>query len=171
MPIAACQEYVKNLLNDLPMPGSYPNLACYITAPDPNVEAEIPTAYVWPTNGAEKRDPRNAGTMPRNTGPGTPSGFKTISHSIGIWVVWFGADDDQDADNAFPGMVDAIMFALRTAAPDPAIVTDPYTGEETMLADTGEEMTYQTNVSAIEDQRWNRYDALIKLPITEVIQA
>ena len=51
MPIASTLGFIKSLLNGLEMPGGIPNMACYITPPDPNVEAEIPTCYAWPTKG------------------------------------------------------------------------------------------------------------------------
>jgi len=172
VPIASAQQYLKGKLDGLPMPGGAPNLACYVTPPDPNVESDIPTAYVWPSNGREARDPDFAGSMSRNAGPGTPSGFKTIEHQLDIWVIWFGSDDDDDADTLFPGMVDAIMFALRTDTPNPdEYLTDPWTGQQTQLANVGETIQYQVTVNSVADQRYLRYDAMLTLPLIEVIQA
>ena len=54
MPIASTLAFVKNQLDGLPMPGGMPNMAAYITPPDPNVEAQDPTAYVWPTTGTSR---------------------------------------------------------------------------------------------------------------------
>ena len=112
MPIASTLAFVKKQLDGLPMPGGIPNMAAYITPPDPNVEAQYPTAYVWPTTGHESR--QDPGTIPRNTGPGTPAGFKPINHMVDVFIIYFGADDDPQADSLFPGIVDAAMFALRT---------------------------------------------------------
>lgn len=170
MPITSALQYIKTLLSGLPMPGGAANLAAYIIPPDPNVETDIPTAYVWFPQGDESRD-GPAGTMPRNTGPGTFSGDKTILHDIDIFLTWFGADDDPKADSLFPGMVDAVMKALRTAVPNPAPVTDPWTEEVTQIADTGEKMKYRSEVRAVADQRYLRFDALITLQLTEVISA
>ncbi len=91
---------------------------------------------------------------------------------MGIWVVWFQADDDPEADTLFPGIVDAIQAALRTSWPNPAILTDPYTGEQSLAADTGEEMWADIDPPhSLADQRYLRYDALLTVPIQEVITA
>ena len=170
MPIASTLSYVKGLLASLPMPGELPPMNAYITPPDPNVEADIPTAYVWPSEGDENRDSGKAGTVPRNTGPGTASGFKNIEHAIDVYVVWFGADDQPDIDSLFPGIVDAVMFALRTSA-DPATAVDPYTEQETTLIDVGETMRYRITLRSLVEQAFDRYDCLLSLSVLEVIQA
>lgn len=170
MPIASTLAFVKGLLNNLPMPGGAPDMAAYIMPPDPNVEAEIPTAYVWPTDGEESRNPEKGGTIPRNKGPGTAAGWKPITHMVDVFVVWFQADDDPQADSLFPGMVDAVMAALRTC-PDSAALTDPYTGEPSTLYDLGEQQHYQIVVSAVADQAFNRLDSLIRCTCYELIQA
>ena len=77
VPIAAacaCREGA--FLSGLAMPGGLPPMVAYIMPPDPNVEAEFATAYVWPTEGDESRDPEKGGASSRNTGPGTPAGTK-----------------------------------------------------------------------------------------------
>jgi hypothetical protein len=169
MPIASSLSYIKGLLDGLAMPGQLPSMNAYITPPDPNTETQIPTAYVWPTEGDESRDGK-AGTVPRNTGPGTPSGFKDLEHHIDVYVVWFGADDEPDIDNLFPGIVDAVMYAFRTSA-DPAPVTDPYTGEASTLVDVGEVQSYRITLRSLVEQAYDRYDSLISLSVLEVIQA
>lgn len=174
MPVLAAVSYVAGLLDGLAMPppgGTTPAMAAYVLPPDPNVETQIPTAYVWPTNGSESRDPRNSGSQPRNTGPGTPSGDKPLVHDTDVFVVWMGSGDDPDTGTIWLGIVDAVMQALRTCYPDPVLVTDPNTGYISQLADIGERMTYKTFVSALADQAYNRFDCLIKVPVTEVISA
>ena len=170
MPILSTLQYMKGLLDQLAMPGGLPNMAAYITPPDPNVQAEIPTCYVWPTKGREARESGRGGTIPRNTGPETPSGTKPLSHMIDLFIVWFQADDDPQADSLFPGIVDAVMFALRTSE-DPDVIVDPYTAQASQLIDVGEDMTYEIVISALEDERYNRYDALVVAEIMELIQA
>ena len=165
-------NFVKQQLDGLPMPG--PNalsMRAYITPPDPNVEAQYPTAYVWPPDGRESRNPEKGGTIPRNSGPGTPAGFKPVEHVIDVYIVWFQADDDPQADSLFPGIVDAAMEALRTCK-DSATLQDPYDPNITStLYDLGEDMSYQTTLSALADQAYNRYDALIRCSCMELIQA
>ena len=171
MPIASTLGYVKGLLDNLPMPGGAPNMAAYITPPDPNVQAEIPTAYVWPTEGHESRNSGNAGTIPRNTGPGTPSGTKPLDHMLDIYVVFFGADDDPQADSLFPGIVDAVMECLRTSA-DPVTLVDPYNPNiQSALYNLGEQMSFHIVISALADQAYDRYDALIRCNVMELLRA
>lgn len=170
MPIASTLSVVKNLLVDLPMPGGLPDMAAYITPPDPNTETQIPTAYVWPTEGEESRNADKAGTVPRNSGPGTPSGDKGIEHSIDVYVVWFAADDEPDIDSLFPGIVDVVMAAFRFSR-DPAQATDPYTGEQSTLIDLGENMSYRMTLRSLVEQAYNRYDCLVQLSVLEVIRA
>ena len=168
MPITSVLTYVKTVLDDLPMPGGAENLAAYITAPDPNEEAKPPTAYVWFPDGDESRNPDKGGTIPRNTGPGTPSGFKPFSHVIDVWLDWFQADDDPQADSIFPGIVDAVMFALRTS-PDSVTLYDPYNPNVvSTLYNLGEDMHYSSDVSATADQAYDRYQGLIRCPCLEL---
>lgn len=170
MPINSAQVYLQSLLDGLPLPGSIPNLAAFITPPDPNEEADVPAAYIWPSTGDESRDSSRVGTVPRNTGPGTPSGWKNIAHTLDIWVVYFGQDDDPAADTLFTGIVDAIMLALRTS-PERPLVTDPYTEQQSWLLDIGEKMSYRIDLRALSDQAYNRYDAQITVPLVEALQA
>jgi hypothetical protein len=152
------------------MPGGLPNMACYINPPDPNDEANIPTSYVWAPDFDESRNEEQGGTIPRNSGPGTPSGTKAIEHMIEVFVVFFQANDDPQADTLFFGVVDAVMAQFRTSA-DPAIITDPYTGAQSSLYDVGEVQRGRTTISAVGDQAWNRLDSLITLQIHEIFQA
>jgi hypothetical protein len=171
VPIASCLAYVKGLLVSLPMPGSVPDMAAYINAPDPNTETDIPTSYVWPTEISEARDLKNGGSMSRNQGPDTSAGFKVLRHSIDVFIIHMEADDEEDADSLFPGIVDAAMKAFRFAYPMPADVIDPWTGEETQISNLGEVMRGKIFVAALEDQAYLRYDSLLRLLVTETIQA
>ena len=158
--------YVAGLLDNLPMPDNCPPMASFVIPPDPNVETQIPSAYVWPTSGHEARDTQYAGTMPRNTGPGTTAAFKTIVHSVDIYIVWMGANDDP----LFPAIIDFAMAALRTAYPMPVIVADPYTGVQTQVVNVGEDQDYRIAVNALADEAFNRYDSLLTVPVIEVLQ-
>lgn len=168
MSINATQVYMQTLLNGLPMPGSAPNLVAYITPPEPEVDATTPHAYIWPSSGIESRNPSLGGTVPRAAFQGAPSGFKPIVHTLHIYLIWFQANDDPQADTWFPGMLDTIMATLRVSQ-DPIKVTDPYSNVESWLIDVGERMTYQITVSALEDQRYHRYDGLITCSLNELI--
>lgn len=170
MPVTSTCLYIKTLLAQLPMPGGLPNLAAYITPMDPNVDSQYPTAYVWPTDWDESRTGEHGGTIPRNSGPGTVSGIKPIEHSIDIYIVYFMPDDAPLADSLFTGIVDAVTAQLRTSE-DPAPVTDPFTGTQSVLIDVGEVMKGRIVVSATSDQAWNRYDALLTCTVHELIRA
>lgn len=169
MSIVATQVYLQTLLQGLVWPFTgVEALQAYITPPDPEVTANVPKAYIWPSHGDESRAVVRGGTVPRALTLGGPSGTKGVIHDLEVYLVWFGQDDDPDSDNLFPGMVDAVMSALRVSA-DPKVVTDPYTAISTTLIDVGEQMTYQITLRALADQAFNRYDCLISLSINEII--
>ena len=166
MPIASSLAFVRDLLNGIGMPAGTPDLAAYLNPPDPNVESQFPTAYILSSSGPEKRDPRYAGTMSRNSGPGTSSGFKTIVHTIRAVVVYYLASDDPEGDILFAGVLDGIMAQLRYSYPNPAILTDPYTGVQTQAANTGEEMVYDLlPPQATRNQRVNLWQGVLTIPI------
>lgn len=149
------------------MPAGTPDLAAYLDPPDPNVESSIPTCYILQADGPEKRL-----TIPRNTGPGTTAGNKTIEHQIRLVVIYFQASDDPEADTLFGGIMDGIMDALRTAWPMPAILTDPYTGNQTQAVNAGEGMTYELYPPyATKSQRIQRRNGVITVPVTELLEA
>lgn len=169
MPIATSLTYVNNLINGLAWPiSNLPPLQSQITPPDPQVDAQIPQAYVWPSRGTESRDPRRGGTINRAAFQGAPSGLKVLDHRLDIWVVWFMQDDDPDADTLFPGMIDAIMEVLRVSPNPTSIQKDPWSGQESYLIDVGEDMEYEIVLRDVADQRFNRYDCLLTLTINEV---
>ena len=171
MSLNTAQLYAQSLLDNLPLPGvGTPNLSAVITPRDPNVQAEIPTAYIWPTKGMESRSPALGGTIPRNTGPGTPSGLKPLEHELEIFLVYFGQDDDTESDTLFPGIVEAVMQALRTS-PDPAQVSDPYSGVVSTFVNVGEHMAWEIVINAVADQAYNRYDCLLTCKMFELIFA
>jgi hypothetical protein len=170
LPISSCLAYVQGLLDGTPMPGGLDPMASYVIPPDPNVQTEIPTVYVWPAQFEEDRDPKKGGrSMPRNTGPGTFSGVKVITHNLDLYFVWMAANDD---GALFPAVIDAAMYALRTAYPMPAQVTDPYNPElVTQINDVGETMSGGIFIRALEDEAWNRFDCQLRLPVVEEISA
>ena len=165
--------YIRDQLNGIAVPFPSVQLAAYITPPDPNVETVVmPTLYVLTADGPEKRL-----TDPRNTGSGTPAGWKTIDHDVKLHVIWMiansapGSPGAADPDLLFSGVMEGVMSALRTSAA-PTMITDPNTGQQTQLVDTGERMTYHyLPRHSIKNQRMLRYDGLIDLPLMEAIQA
>ena len=158
------------------MPGGAPPLTAFITPPpvDDNPLGG-PHAFVWPTNGEESRNPERGGTVPRALtrpvpGANPNSGTKGLDHVVHIYVIWDQANDDDQADSWFPGMIDAICWQLRVSA-DPVVVTDSYDGTISQLVDVGETISYQITVRFLEDQRYLRYDCLLPIPVLEILQS
>lgn len=173
MGLPSVVNYIQGLLNGIAMPFPSVELAAYITPPDPNVETVVaPTLYVLTAQGPEKRL-----TMPRNSGPGTSAGEKTLDHNLQLHIIWHignvnpAAPGSANPDLLATGVLEGVMDALRTS-PAPTLITDPWTGIVTQLSDTGEKMTYRyLPRHAVKNQRMIRYDALIDLPLTELLEA
>lgn len=171
MPIVTVQAFLLSLLDDLPMPYGKPNARAYITPPDPRINAKVPAIYIWPDTGEENRSPELGGTIPRNTGPNTPSATKGILHSVDVYMTWFSAGSGISQDPVFPAMVDAVMYALRFSQPNPVTMTDPNSGLVSDIYNIGENMHYTTGIDSTADERTKRYDALIKAEIWEIFRA
>lgn len=176
MPIATVLRFIKSQVEQVQppgLPGVNGPLATYVAPPDPD-ESGIARAYVWPATGREKRL-----AIPRNTGPRTPAGWKSETHQVMVWPLWFDdLDRDRLADINFPGMVDAIMDALRTCVDpveDPAqgtMAQDPFTGRESAILNAGEEMSYDiTTLRSTADQRIVIFQGAIRVPVVEYFQA
>ena len=171
MPIVTIQGYLLSLLDGLEMPYSVPAANAYITPPDPRVQAKIPAIYIWPSDGTENRSAELGGTIPRNTGPNTPSGTKGLLHQMDCYITWFSSNSGRQQDPKFPAIVDTVMMALRYAQPNPAYLTDPATGLTSTVYNTGETLHYKIGVESTDDERWLRYDALCQVSVWEIINA
>jgi hypothetical protein len=171
MGLVTTQTFLYYILNDLPMPYGRPSGKAYILPPDPRVQAKIPAIYVWPSDGDENRSSELGGTVPRNTGPGSPSGTKGIMHRMDVYLTWFSAESGKSQDPVFPGMVDAVMTALRYSLPNPYPVTDPNTEQGSTIYNVGEQMTYRTGVESTQDERQKRFDALITVNVWEILNS
>lgn len=169
MPLNTVHYYIKNLINGVQVPGTAGILEAFIKPPDPETEP-TPKAYVW---GSTEDEARLASPRVPISGEITQAGWKEANHLLDIWLVWF-SDEDSDSDSldiAFPAVVDAVAAILRKS-PDPVQVTDPATGQDSQLADVGEQMSidmYPPRATA--DQRVWRYDARIQLKIQELFQS
>ena len=121
MPIVTCQSFLLNILDQLPLPYGLPAAGAFITPPDPYVRARIPAIYIWPSEGEENRSVELGGTVPRNSGFNTPSGTKGMMHQFDVYITWTGAQNQgSQTDPYFPGIIDAVMAALRYSQPNPA---------------------------------------------------
>ena len=173
MPIVTCQTYVLSLLDGLEWPAGLVGVApleAYITPPDPKVDNMAgPAAYIWPSHGNENRAGDRGGSVPRAEQAGAPSGEKSLQHDLDIYLRWYVANNDPDADTLFPACVDWIMALLRTSPNPSALQTDPYNpNTPSYLIDIGEVMTYEMALRSTVDERTNMYDCLITVQINEI---
>lgn len=159
------------LLDGLAMPYGQPNANAYITPPDPRVQARVLAIYIWPADFSENRSAELGGTVPRNSGPGTPSGTKGIMHQMDVYLTWTAVNNAKQTDPVFPGMIDAVTAALRYSQPNPVQVTDPNTGLTSTIYNVGEEMRGHPGIEALDDERWLRYDALVTVSVWEILNA
>ena len=183
MSLASVQTSIRGLLDQMPWPAAMTGLAvpnCYIQPPNPNVQSEIPTIYVWMQRDRESRDTDKlkTGTIPRIAYPGGPSGTKAVDYTIPVWMVWVMDISDPDIQNLFPGMVWTVRSVLRgsalgaggQASVTPAELTDPWTGEPSWLIDLGEDMQTETYERALSAEgSLLRFDAVIECSVSEVI--
>lgn len=171
MPIEAAQSYVASLLVAQAPPGVC-GLAgpidAQITPLDPDVKPDgIARIYVWPAAGPEKRR-----AFPRNSGRGTPAGWKEIKHDLQVFLTWIDPQPDVVAgtDDNFPLLIDWIMDTLRTS-PNEAQWLDPNTGMVSHFENLGENMTYDyPPPRSLESQTIRRYDARIRCSLLELFQ-
>lgn len=153
---------------------------CYVQPPNPNVQSEIPTIYVWMQRDRESRDTDKlkTGTIPRIEFPGGPSGTKAVDYTIPIWIVWMMDISDPDIQNLFPGMIWAVRSVLRGAtygangsiSATPVELADPWTGESSYLIDLGEEMQTENYERSLSPEgSLLRFDAVIDCSVSEAI--
>ena len=126
----------------------------------------IARVYVWPAKFPEKRV-----AMPRNTGPGTPAGWKGITHQLQVFMVWMDNPDDPNADINFPLLIDFVAMVLRTS-PNPAQWIDPDTGVVSNFVNLGEVMDGDfVPPRTLEPMAFRRYDARIQCSLIELFQS
>jgi hypothetical protein len=181
--LAAVQSFIAGLLDQMTWPPSMAGLPpanCYIQPPNPNVQSEIPTIYVWMQRDQESRDhdKLKSGTVPRIAYPGGPSGTKAVDYTIPVWMVWVMDISDPDVTNLFPGMVWQVRSVLRgsaygaggQASVTPQLLTDPWTGEQSWLMDLGEDITTENYERALTPEgSLLRFDAVMDCSVSEVI--
>lgn len=172
VPIVTVQSFLLNILDGLELPYGMPAAEAFITPPDPRIKARVPAIYIWPSNSEESRSGELGGTVPRNSGFGTPSGTKGFLHQVDIYVTWTGAmNRGRQTDPIFPGIVDAVTAALRYCTPNPAYLTDPNTGLTSTVYNVGEMQRTQLGLEDLADERLIRYDALVMCSVWEIINA
>jgi hypothetical protein len=169
MPLVSAQSYVASLLTGMLPPGKTAvkgPITALITPLDPDVNPDgTARCYVWPATGPEKRR-----AMPRNSGPGTPAGWKDLLHELSIFLMWTDSQQDPGKDVNFPLFIDWVMDILRTS-PNAAQWQDPETGVISNFANLGEVMSYDyVPPRTLETQRRLRYDARVRCSLLELFQ-
>jgi len=158
--------------------------------PDDNQDQQ-PTCVVWDGAGNEDRIAAPQHTLPlvnpdpvvvEQAAAQPGSGRKEQWHTVEVWV-WLNMPDNASGEDeyeqyerqarapqgaapeledvAFPAVVDAIMWRLRTT-PSNVTLQDPLTGEYSQLSGLGENMRRQMSMPYdLAAQRWEKFMALI----------
>jgi hypothetical protein len=168
--MVSAMTYVQSLLQGLVPPGDTGLAApidALITPLDPDVNPDgVARCYVWPATAPEKRV-----AMPRNTGPGTPAGWKSLEHRLEIFLLWMDDPNDENADVNFPLFIDFVMFILRTS-PNEAQWQEAQTGVISHFMNLGEDMSYDfVPPRTLGPQVMRRYDARIRCNLYELFQS
>lgn len=169
MPIVSAQSYVASILTNMVPPGQTglrAPISALITPRTPDVNPDgVARCYVWPATGPEKRI-----AMPRNSGMGTPAGWKELAHQLEIFLVWMDNPNDKNADVNFPLFIDWVMDILRTS-PNPATWTDPDSGIVSNFVNLGEVMKYDfVPPRSLEPDAQRRYDSRVTCTLWELFQ-
>jgi hypothetical protein len=158
MGLNVVQTHAKSITDGIKSPLYKLPLVAYITPPNPG-KLTGPAAYVWATNGTNRRQ-----TMPRG------AGFRETNWSISIWLMSPDTASNPNADSAFAALVDSVVEAWVTTTM-PISIEDPLTGLTTQLVSVGEEFTIeQSPAHVLADQRIFLYEALIRFTIKEIAQ-
>ena len=162
MSLVTVMFYVKGVLDGLAIPGNTGPLRAFIIPPDPEDNRDgTPRASVWTANGGTSR--LSLGRDPE-TGSG---GEKIRKHQLAIYLWYPMADEEDNEDSAFPGVLQRVMWRLEHT-PDPVEMTDPESGEQSQMAGLGETMTWRMPPPlALASQRWEMFDALITADVIE----
>ena len=159
MPLNSVQEYVKNLLDGLQIPGGGAPLEAYITPPTVE-DIDRPKAYV---QGARLRGQRQ--TAPR--GPG----FKRLNWMVDVYITYETVPDSVTVDQEMPLIIDAIMNKTWTTVM-PLFIQDQVTGVRSQILAIGEdfELEYPPERTPAT-LRMLYYVARLGLDVYEAVQA
>ncbi len=138
MSLNACQLQIRTLLDGLQTPGITTPLTAYVEPP-PLVDTTAgPIAYVWGGRGDERR-----ATIPRGGLSPFPGGAqKRVEHTADIVLQW-SCEIGTEYEQLFPLVIDAVRAQLRGQYDLRTTVTDPTTGEESVMTDLGERIIWE----------------------------
>ena len=156
MGLNVVQMHAKRITDGISSPLYEKDLVAYVTPPNPG-KLPGPAAYVWVTQGANKRQTAHRGT-----------GFRDTAWTVSVWLMCPGSSTSPDADSAFASLIDAVINAWVTT-PMPISVTDELTGQTSQLVAIGEQfIVQQSPVHTLSDQRLFLYEALLEFTIQEI---
>jgi len=156
MGINVVQTHAKSITNGISSPLYKRPLVAYITPPNPG-KLTGPAAYVWVTQGNNKRQTAHRG-----------AGFRSTIWTVSVWLMSPDNSTNPNADSAFASLIDAVVEAWVTT-PMPISIEDPQTGRTSQLVAIGEQFTVQQSPAhTLADQRLFLYEALIDFTIEEM---
>jgi hypothetical protein len=111
MPLLSTQNYVRGLLDNLPVPGQTKPMDFYTTAPVLQ-DMDGPHGYV---SGARVASVRQTAPRIRAGMAATSAGYRKNPWKIEIYAVYeTNADRNPTLDSEFPAILDAITYVLET---------------------------------------------------------
>ncbi len=138
MSLNACQLAIRTLLDGLAVPGQTVTLTAYVEPPPVVITSDGPVAYVWGGRGDERR-----ATIPRGGLSPFPGGAqKRVEHTVDIILQW-SFETGTEYDQVFPLVIDAVRAQLRGQYDLRSTVTDPTTGEQSVMTDLGEQIIWE----------------------------
>jgi hypothetical protein len=159
VPLNSVQLYVRDLLDDLQIPGLTVALQAYVTPPVVE-DLDRPKAYVMASRGRVKRQ-----TAPRG------AGFKWLDWTVDVYVTYETVPDSDTVDQEMPLIIDAIATKLWTTVM-PLKIEDPTTGQSSQLLQVGEEFDIEYPPERTPATlRMLYYTARIGFSIYEAVQA
>lgn len=175
MPVRSVQNYVRGLLDNLPVPGQVKPMDFYIAAPTLQ-DMDGPHGYI---SGARVMSGRQTAPRIRAGMAATSAGYRKNPFKVEIYAVYeTNAQNNQTLDSEFPAILDAITYVLETtqmpqwidADGTPVPTNTPIPGASQIDA-IGENWTLDyppERTPATLRMLW--YVALITVDVLEVVQ-
>lgn len=151
------QQYAFTLTTGITCPLYTKKLKAYWNPPNPG-KLLGPTAYVWATNGTNKRQ-----TGARR------HGFRKLTWVISTWLMCVGNGTAQTEAKKFAVLCDTVVNTWVTATM-PIMYHTPVSGQTTQFLAIGEQYTIeQSPVHSLADQRLVLYEALLRFNLEEAL--
>jgi hypothetical protein len=152
----AVQQYLRGQLDGLES-RTLPVAQAWVLPPPITQPADNPQIYIWGGTLDEDRY-----TLPRFQGQ------KRVAHTVSMWIQWVSSND-ADLVQQFPVFLDTIRGFLRSL-PIPAALTDPTTGEASVLLNVGERILQEYGIPlALADQRMLLNSAALRVVAAEIL--